>query len=219
MVCISRKRPRLEKSGGVGHPWFVGLRTDVGEAPRRLASLVPGFFLRGTNAKDVSSRLAIREESMTESPTPSAQEYEHLIAHFERLVRLTTIILSIIVTLVVGAGTLFFYKSVGDMKTDERTAVADVRSSAQSDIAKAKEDVLSAVQSEAKKRIDEEFNSSDITEMVEAAARRKVGRTIDRQIQDEVARSVSRIQDQIVETTEIANLGMEITCAWVPRFI
>jgi hypothetical protein len=147
---------------------------------------------------------------MVELPTSSEQEYEHLISHFERLIRLTTIILTIVVTLVVGAGSLFFYKSVGDMKADAKTAVEEVKSSAQRDIAKAKDEVLDTVRAEAKKRVDEEFNSREITELVEAAAKHKVGRTIDRQIQEEVAVSVGRVQDQIIETTEIENLVIEI---------
>jgi hypothetical protein len=139
-------------------------------------------------------------------PTPSRQEYEHLISHFDRLVKTTSIVLGFIVA--VGLG--MFYKSLSDVKTDAKAAVDATRTSAQNDIAKAKDEVLDTVRAEAKKRVDEEFNSNNISEMVETAAKRKVGRTIDRQIQEEVAQTVSRLQDQIVETTEIANLGMRI---------
>jgi hypothetical protein len=139
-------------------------------------------------------------------PTPSEEEYKHLISHFERLIRLTTII----VALIVGAGSFFFYKSVGDMKDDERKVVESVKASAQNDVTKAKGEVLDAVRAEASKRVNEEFETNHITEMVEAAAKRKVGRAIDRQIQEEVAQTVTRLQDQIVETSEIANLGMQV---------
>jgi len=123
---------------------------------------------------------------------------------------LTTIILTVLVTLIVGTGSIFFYKSVGDMKDDERKAVESVKASAQNDITKAKDDVLDAVRTEARQRVDQEFSSRDITDMVEAAAKRKVGRTIDRQIQEEVAQTVVRLQDQITETAEIADLGIRM---------
>lgn len=140
----------------------------------------------------------------------SEQEYNHLISHVERLIRLTTIILSLIVTVVVGAGSIFFYKSVEDMKGDEKNAVASVKASAQNDIAQAKDDVLNAVRTEARKRVDEEFDTNHVTEMVENTARRKVGKAIDRQIQDEVGQTVNQLQDQIRQTTEVANLANEI---------
>lgn|GEM_PF-6039181 len=142
--------------------------------------------------------------------SPSEEEYSHLISHFERLTKLTTLILTIVVTLIVTAGSIFFYKSVGDMKDDERKAVDGMKASAQNDLTKAKDEVLDAVRAEARRRVDEEFNSRDITEMVETAARRKVGRTIDRQIQEEVAQTVSHLQDQIADMTEIADLGMRM---------
>jgi hypothetical protein len=143
---------------------------------------------------------------MAEVPTPSQQEYEYLISHFDRLVKTTSIVLGLIIA--VGLG--MFYRSLAEVKADAKASVDATRISAQSDIAKAKDEVLASVREEARKRVDEEFNSRDITDLVEAAAKRKVGHTIDRQIQEEVGQAVSRLQDQMVETIEIANLGMEI---------
>jgi len=143
---------------------------------------------------------------MADEKSPTEREYEHLISFFNTLLAITLTALGI----VVGAGGYLSYKSVSEIKADGKAAVADVSSSAQRDIARAKDEVLDAVRDEAKKRVDEEFNSRDITDLVEAAAKRKVGRTIDRQIQEEVAQTVGHLQDQIVETTKIADLGMRM---------
>src|SRR5712692_11994571 len=138
--------------------------------------LLRNFFPKCRNFRcTIPASNPVPREVLSHVSTPSEQEYEHLISHFERLLRLTTIILTIVVTLIVGAGSIFFYKSVGDMKDDEHKAVESVKASAQNDIAKAKEDVLDTVRAEAKKRVDDEFETSHITDMVEAAARRKVG--------------------------------------------
>jgi hypothetical protein len=126
---------------------------------------------------------------------PSGQEYEHLIAHFDRLVKTT----SIFVGLIIAVGLGVFYHSLGEIRDDARV-------SAQAEIAKAKEQVLTEV----RQRVDDEFNSKDINELVEAAAKRKAGRAIDRQIQDEVGQTVTRLQDQIVATTQIGDLAMRM---------
>jgi hypothetical protein len=143
---------------------------------------------------------------MAEEKSPTEREYEHLKSFFNTLLTLTLTA----ITLVAATGSLLFYKSVSEMKADEKAAVEDLRSSAQTDIARAKGEVLDTVRDEAKRRVEEEFSSRDITDLVEAAAKRKVGRTIDRQIQEEVGQTVSRLQDQIVETTKIADLGMRM---------
>src|SRR6266849_3459478 len=145
---------------------------------------------------------------------PSEQEYEHLISHFERLVRLTVVIVGIIS----AVGLSMFYKSLADVKADAKASVDQARTSAQTEIGRAKEEVLETVKAEARKRVEEEFNSNDITQMVEAAARRKVGRTIDRQIQDEVAHTISHLQDQMVQTAEVGNLGMRMRVGFRDAF-
>jgi hypothetical protein len=146
--------------------------------------------------------------------SPTETEYEHLKSYFESLVRHTSIALGVI-----SAVALFmFYRSLGDVKADASQQIQAVRSSAQNEIAKAKEDVIVAVRTEAQKRVDEEFNSSNISEMVEAAAKRKVGRAIDRQIQEEVSHTVSHLQEQIEQTSEIGNLGMRMRVGFRDAF-
>jgi hypothetical protein len=147
-------------------------------------------------------------------PGPSEQEYEHLISHFERLIKLTSIALGVII----AVGLFMFWKSLGDVRTDARNSVDGVRASAQAEIGKAKEEVIGSVREEAKRRVDEEFNTNEITEMVESAARRKVGRAIDRQIQDEVAHTISHVQDLMVQTTEVGNLGMRMRVGFRDAF-
>jgi|HubBroStandDraft_1064217.scaffolds.fasta_scaffold16474_4 hypothetical protein len=145
---------------------------------------------------------------------PSEQEYEHLISHFERLIRLTVVIIGIISA--VGLG--MFYKSLADVKSEAKASVDQAKTSAQTEIASAKQEVLDTVKAEARKRVDEEFNSNDITQMVEAAAKRKVGRTIDRQIQDEVSHTISHLQDQMVQTAEVGDLGMRMRVGFRDAF-
>jgi hypothetical protein len=146
--------------------------------------------------------------------SPAEVEYEHLKSYFESLVRHTSLALGLI-----SAAALFmFYRSLGDVKADASQQIQAVRSSAQNEIAKAKEEVIAAVRTEAQKRVNAEFNSSNITEMVDAAAKRKVGRAIDRQIQEEVSRTVSHLQEQIEQTSEIANLGMRMRMGFRDAF-
>lgn len=145
---------------------------------------------------------------------PTEVEYEHLKSYFKSLVRYMSIALGLI-----SAVALFmFYRSLGDVKADASQQVQAVRASAQNEIAKAKDEVIVAVRTEAQKRVDEEFNSNNISEMVDAAARRKVGRAIDRQIQEEVSRTVSRLREQIEQTSEIGNLGMRMRMGFRDAF-
>ena len=146
--------------------------------------------------------------------TPSEQEYERLTSYFEWLVKLTSLALGLIIAVALG----MFWKSISEVRTDARNSVDGVRASAQAEIGKAKEEVIGSVREEAKRRVDEEFNTNEITQMVEAAARRKVGRTIDRQIQDEVAHTISRLQDQMIQTVEVGNLGMRMRVGFRDAF-
>jgi hypothetical protein len=146
--------------------------------------------------------------------SPTEVEYEHLKSYFESLVRHTSIALGVI-----SAVALFmFYRSLADVKADASQQIQAVKTSAQNEIAKAKEDVVVAVRAEAQKRVDEEFSSNNIGEMVEAAAKRRVGRAIDKEIQDEVSRTVNHLQEQIEQTSEVGDLGMRMRVGFRDAF-
>ncbi len=105
-------------------------------------------------------------------------EYDHLISYFKWLV---TISMSAI-GLVVAVATYMFYKDMREIKADARQQVEAVRQAALVEVEK----VRGVAKDQAQARIEELFKSSDITRMVEQAAKRTVGTELNRQVRNEV---------------------------------
>lgn len=120
-------------------------------------------------------------------------------------------------------------QSIADVRADAKSAVDNAKDGAQQAITNAQSGAQSAISSasdqaafeiskvrqqsagialgEAQKRVDDAFRTTNVTEMVESAARRQVGPVIERQVRGEVDRVMAALQEDISSLGEISDAG------------
>ncbi|MBZ5646396.1 MAG: hypothetical protein LAN37_04140 [Acidobacteriia bacterium] len=153
-------------------------------------------------------------ETPTEHSAPSVAEVEYrsLNAYFEKLVKLTYIAIGV----VLAAVGLLIWKNVSEVKTEATDAIAAAKSGADRQIAKIESEAATIARSEAQKRIDEAFEKGNVQQLIERAAKEKVGTAVEREINQNLAQRMKILQDQITETGEISNAGARLRLGFRP---
>ena len=165
----------------------------------------------------LTRRLEYVEESLRKVQTQPApvsdaeRHYSELTAYFKHLVWLVLLALGIIIT----AGGVFLYQSATDLR--ERTAAAQreaenaigrTRDAADSQIKEIGESARRIAIEEAQRKVGEVFETSNVSQLVESAARaqaktiieQELGASMDRAIQD-----VQRDLDSLGEVSDAAS--------------
>ena len=117
------------------------------------------------------------------SGTPSEAEYTHLISFFKYLVTITLTAL----TIIIGAGAVFFYRSMSDVKNDAKTSIENTTKAADAEILKIQKGASEIAPTEAQKSIDDAFTKGNVQAMIERTARERVNTAVDQEIQKNLA--------------------------------
>jgi len=132
-------------------------------------------------------------------------EYDRLTSFLKYLVT----IVALAITVIFSVAGYLTGKSVTDIKAEANSAIAAATQKAGAQLEKVREEARDIALGEARKRVDAAFEQANLTAMVEDAAQRKVGAVIDRQIKQEVARSLIHLQTEMDEIGKVANFAMQ----------
>lgn len=132
-------------------------------------------------------------------------EYDRLTSFFKYLVT----VVAAAITLLLSAGVYLLGRSIGDIKSEANSAIAAAAQKTASELVKVREEARDIALGEARRHVQAAFEEANVTLMVEQAAQRRVGSVIDRQIKQEVAKTVLQLQNEIAEIGEVANLAMQ----------
>lgn len=146
------------------------------------------------------------------SRPPSEAEYTHLISFFKYLVTITLTAL----TIIIGAGAVFFYRSMSDVKNDAKTSIESTTKAADAEISKIQSGAAEIARTEAQRSIDDAFTKGNVQAMIERTARERVNTAVDREIQKNLASRISQLQLQVAEAGEISNAGARLRLGFRP---
>lgn len=148
------------------------------------------------------------EEAQEQRPlatvvSQSETEYKALISYFKWLVGATFAA----ITILAAVGGFFFYRSVADVRSDIRVTVDAQAKLLDAQLAQIRDQAHAAALAEARARVDQAFQATNITSMIQEATRRQVGRTIEQEVQDEVDRAFDSIRRQVDSMGEMGDLA------------
>ena len=139
---------------------------------------------------------------------PSEQEihYRELKSYFESLVKYTLTALGI----VLAAGAFFFFKNISGVRLEANAAIESEKNLASIQLDSIRDQAAKLAVDEAKRRVDDAFKANNVEEMVEKAAKRQVGSTIEHEVAEEVDRYMESIQGDITALGAIADNAMKM---------
>ena len=129
-----------------------------------------------------------------------------MISYFKYLVTITLAALG----LIVGTASFFFYKNMSDVRNDATRAIESSKENADHEIRKIQSSSADIARAEAQKRVEEAFSKGNVQELIERAARERVAKAVDREIDKNLASRIDQLQKQIAETGEISNAGARL---------
>jgi hypothetical protein len=140
------------------------------------------------------------------SPSATREHYENMISFHKWIVTMTLGALTLIISVALGV----FWKDMSQVRSEAAAAVGAARDSATREISTVREEAANIALTEAQKRVDEAFKTTNVVSMVEAAAKRQVGPVIERQVNAEVDRVMTSLQGDISTMGQLVDIGMKM---------
>lgn len=140
------------------------------------------------------------------SPSATREHYENMISFHKWIVTMTLGALTLIVSVALGV----FWKDMSQVRSEAAAAVGAARDSATREISAVRGEAANIALTEAQKRVDEAFKTTNVVSMVEAAAKRQVGPVIERQVNAEVDRVMASLQGDISTMGQLVDIGMKV---------
>jgi citrate lyase gamma subunit len=168
-------------------------------------------WLLGTRAtvriRAMSTTPASAQLQPQPTPEPSAKmEYDRLIAYFDRLMKLTGLLLG----LVISAAAVFLWKNTDDVKTQAAAAIKATGDNATREISDIGKAAQNTAKSEAQKAINAEFDRQNVQRMIEGTAQKKVDAAVETAVKRDLGAKVDAFRDFVIEIGEINNHGAQL---------
>jgi hypothetical protein len=132
-------------------------------------------------------------------------EYKNLTNYFKWLVTITLGAL----TLIGGVAGVLLFHDVSQVKSQANSAIDQTKEDARREISSIRNDAGKIALDEARRRVDIAFETANVRDMVDQAARRHVTEEMDKRVARDITLKMSVLQQDITRFGELANLAME----------
>jgi len=136
---------------------------------------------------------------------PDEIEYKNLTNYFKFLVTITLGAL----TLIGGVAGVLLFHDVSQVKSQANSAINQTKEDARREISSIRNDAAKIALDEARRRVDNAFETANVRNMVDQAARRHVTEEMDKRVAQDISLKMSVLEQDITRFGELADLAMK----------